>query len=423
MNWLAATSICRHGRRLRDDECGTVAVIFGLTSLISVAFVGLSLDYGRALHAKNRLQTAVDHSAIAGASLPATANANRISMAQRYFGQNLKGSPLEGVTPTIAASNAGVTVTASYPYPTVLMRLMRVETLNLRARTIARSQVHNGGVACLIALNPTTDNGLHLQGINKFSSENCWAWVNSTNAQSINAVGASTGRAQGFCTAGGVLGVEHFLPAPYTGCDPIADPFADKAVPLPQACKETNLTLKSGTYTLDPGTYCGGIVLKPQAHVTFKPGLYIIKDGMFEIQAQSTAVGTGVVFVFNGLDAEFIVRGGGNAIFKAPAEGAADVFGLQGFVLFQDRLSTTTGRSTVIQGGGTVTLEGVLYMPTWRVDVGGNGDMNQLSQYFAMVADSFYMEGNGKLYVHADPAAAGLPSLMPKIKNGPMLLE
>ena len=37
------------------------------------------------------------------------------------------------------------------------------------------------------------------------------------------------------------------------------------------------------------------------------------------------------------------------------------------------RYYTPAGRSTVIQGGGSVNMQGVLYMPTWKLDIGGNG--------------------------------------------------
>ncbi len=405
------------------NERGTIAITFALTWLAGMGVAGLAIDYGQAIRAHQRLQAAVDQSALAAASLPATANANRIAQATKFFNFNLAGSALSGVTPTINASNAGVTVTASYDYPTVLLKLFRVDTLTLNATTMARSQVHNGGVACLIALNPETEDGLHLQGINKLSSDNCWAWVNSTNARAINAVGASIGKAQGFCSAGGVLGAEHFQPSPYTGCDPIEDPFATLPIPTGGACTASNKQFSNGTYTVNPGVFCGGIDIKPQAHVTFTPGIYFIRNGKFEIQAQATAIGNGVVFVFEGENAAFIVRGGGNASLKAPAASATNVGGLNGMVLVQDKSSTQAGRTTVIQGGGEVTLDGILYMPTWRVDIGGNGDVNQNSQYFTMVADSFYMEGNGKLHVRSDAVAADLPDLMPKIKNGPLLLN
>jgi hypothetical protein len=410
-------------RRFSGDPSGSVTIAFALVISIAIGCVGMAIDYGRALEVKTRLQRAVDSASLAGASLPATANANRMAVAQRFFGPNLKGTALAKVTTVITANNSGVSVTAAYDYPTLMMQLLRVKSLNILAHASASSQVQNGGVACMLALNPTSSDALHIQGVNKISSNNCWSWVNSTNPQSITAVGAALASAQGFCTTGGVVGGEHFTPTPFEGCDPLPDPFGGRTAPSPQACTETDLVLSNGTFSLYPGTYCGGIVLKPKAIVTFNPGVYVIKDGIFEIQGQSSATGDGVVFVFSGAGAQFALRGGGSASFRAPAAGATNVAGLEGFVFFQDRSTTPAGRSIVIQGGGSVKFEGLLYMPTWQVNIGGNGDMNQESRYFAMVADSFYMEGNGKLYVKADATGADLPDLMPKIKSGPLMLD
>ncbi len=405
------------------NDRGTVTVMFAMTSLISLAFVGLAIDFGTALHAKQQLRTAVDQGAIAGASLPATAAQNRINKAQSYFSKNLQSTQMAAVTPTVVADNSDVAVSATWNYPTSILKLFNIDHLRISVTTFARSQVHNGGVACLLALNPNTDNGLHLQGINAVSSPDCWAWINSNHSQAINAVGASQATAQGFCTAGGVLGGEHFAPHPYLGCDPMPDPFSSKIVPASGACTANNLALTNGTHTLNPGTYCGGIELKPQANVTFNPGLYIIDNGPFLIQAQSSAIGDGVAFVFKGTNAGLEIRGGGHASLKAPPSGAANVGDLHGFVFFQDQYTTVAGQEAIVQGGGTLKIDGIAYIPTWRLNISGNGDVNQDAKYFSVIADSFYLEGNGKLYVRSDFTAAGLPDLMPKIKNGPILLN
>jgi hypothetical protein len=202
------------------------------------------------------------------------------------------------------------------------------------------------------------------------------------------------------------------------------DPFAEKfaAYDPPDAnctSKNTNVQINNRTITLKPGVYCGNLVLKPQADVTFEPGIYVVKNGYFEIQAQASARGDGVVFFFTGSDTRLIVRGGGNVDFKAPTTGD-----LAGFVLADTRLGSETNiNETEIQGGGRVKIEGILYAPQWRVNISGNGDVNQDSKFIAMIADHFYMEGNGKLYIRSDAAGAGLPGLMPRIATGPLLLE
>jgi Flp pilus assembly protein TadG len=404
---------------------GSVAIIFGLVAIPVVLSVGVAVDYARALSAREKLQGAVDAAAIAGARLPATSNENRIHAANRTFAVNLAHSGLPtSIQPTIQASNAEVAIAASYLQPTAFTGLMGVDSIEVLAETRARSQVENGGVACLLALNPTASDGLHLQGINKLSEEDCWSWVNSTSPTAINGTGTSIGRAQGFCTAGGVVGVEHFSPAPFTGCDPMEDPFADKFAtynPPDADCKpqNTNVEVKRATATLKPGVYCGNLVLKTHANVTFEPGIYVIKDGYFEIQAQASATGEGVIFFFTGSSTRLIVRAGGNIDFKAPTTGD-----LAGFVLVDTNESFGAATNeTVIEGGGRVKIEGILYAPQWRVNISGNGDVNQEATFFAMIADHFYMEGNGRLYIRSDAAGAGLPDLMPRIATGPLLLQ
>ena len=68
-------------------------------------------------------------------------------------------------------------------------------------------------------------------------------------------------------------------------------------------------------------------------------------------------------------------------------------------------------------------MEGILYAPRWSVNISGNGEINQDTRYFAMIADHFYMEGNGRLFIKSDALAAGMPDLMPKIKSGPVLTQ
>lgn len=40
-----------------------------------------------------------------------------------------------------------------------------------------------------------------------------------------------------------------------------------------------------------------------------------------------------------------------------------------------------------------------------------------------MVAANFHMEGNGTLYIHSNAEGIGLPNLMPRIKNGLVILK
>lgn len=411
-------------RRFKADKSGVVAVQFGLLIIPVVAFVGLAIDYSRALAAREALKQVVDAAAIAGARLPATSSSNRHDAASKMLTASLANMKLQDAQTSIQANNARVLVSANYTMKTNFMAILGTTELQVAASTSAQSQVENGGVACMVSLNETTPDGLHMQGINKVSSRNCWTWVNSSSPTAINAVGASMGTAQGFCSHGGVSGAEHFDPQPYTQCDQIADPFAAKFSSYHPAnafdnCDYTNKRYQNGTHEMQPGVYCGETELKPQAIVTMRPGIYVFRNGPLVVQAQAELKGNGVSLFFIGTNTTLEVRGGGNIDLKAPSSGE-----LAGFVVVDRKWPGFSDvREAEIQGGGRVKFEGVIYVPQWKLNIGGNGDMNQESKYVAIVADSFYMEGNGRLFIQSDASAAGLPDLMPRIKTGPMLLN
>lgn len=404
-----------------SDRRGSVAIIFSFAMVPIVAFVGSSIDYARALSAKTRLQAITDIAAQAGARIPATANANRIEAATKSFAVNAQGTVAAAINPVISASNAEVSVSASGYVPTTFMKIVGIEEVQITAEATARPQIENGGVACLLALNENAPEGLHMQGINQLQSPDCWAWVNSSSSESINAVGAASGSAQGFCTQGEVVGPELFNPAPYTGCSPLPDPFKDlhSTPSSASSCTFTNKRLNNGLHTLTPGTYCGGLELKPQAIATMLPGVYVIKDGILNVQAQSHLIGSDVVFYFTGSNTGISVQGGGEMTLRGRKEGNT----YEGFLFIQDEMSNPGGQRVDIQGGGNVKMEGILYTPTWQVSIGGNGTVNQHAKFWVMVADSFYMEGNGTLHIRSDAASIGLPNLMPRIKNGPVILN
>lgn len=409
--------------RFARNEKGTINVLFGLMAIPMMGIVGASIDAAQAISAEMRLQALVDQAAIAGARLPATTDDRRLAAAEEFYKANLDNARLSGATHEITANNADVRVAASYNYPTAIIKLIGFNEIPLDAVASARPQIDNGGLACILALNETMSDAFHLQGINEANSRNCWVWVNSSSGAAISATGAAVATAQGFCTYGGIDGSDHFGPRPYSGCDRLADPFYEKFKsyqPSSTFCDHENFEAKSGTYTLNPGVYCGDTLLRPNADVTLSPGVYVMKNGSLTVQAGSTLRGKDVTIFFVGTNTFLDVRGGASVDLKAPATGD-----LAGFLLVDRKydLYDPNIYETTIQGGGYLKFEGVMYAPQWRVTISGNSELNQDSKCFAMVADHFHMEGNGKLNVIASCEETELPQIMPKIKYGPTMME
>lgn len=398
------------------DRRGTVAIVFALAAIPAVAISGASVDYGRALSVKTVLQSAVDAAALAAASNSKASQSERIAIATTMFNASVASHGLNSIVPAVSFSAKTVTVSATTESPTQFMSLVGIRAMTVFSESEAGIP-STAGTACLLALNSTASDGIHVQGTNNFTAENCWAWANSTNAAAIYGSGSAVARAEGFCTSGGVVQSGNYQPTPKTQCLTLEDPYRTLVEPSVGSCNFNNKALSSGSYTLNPGVYCGGIDVKPQATVTFNPGIYIIKDGPLNFQAGSTASGSGIAFYFSGSNSTLQLKGGANINFMAPATGT-----LAGMLFVQNRASSI-GATTQIQGGGRVKIDGVLYMPTQVVNIAGNGDLNVDAKMFAMVADRFTLQGNGTLYLKADYVGAGLPNVMPQTPGGAVLVR
>ena len=77
---------------------------------------------------------------------------------------------------------------------------------------------------------------------------------------------------------------------------------------------------KSGHTTLSPGVYCSGIKIQ-HGDVLFQEGIYIIKDGPFEITSNAETKGTYVAFYFTGNNAVFNFSSNSDVNFTAPKDG------------------------------------------------------------------------------------------------------
>lgn len=396
------------------DRRGNVTIQFAAMIIPAVMLVGGSVDVGRAFQAKMELQAAVDAAALAGASMVDATEAARLDAAQKVFLANT--ASLSTAEAQAAVSNGTVTVTATGSVSNSFLQIMNLTKFDLDATSAAKNgyEVSPGssdlGKACLIALDPSSDVGLHIQGDNDLKFEECWSYVNSTKPTAINANGSqATAVGEGHCAVGG-LDIPHnnYSPAPRAQCVPIADPFATvsaydpaqayqstfTAPSVPSGCKSDKLNLKKGTFTLEPGRYCGGINLQAQAKVTLQPGIYFIDNGTLNVQSGSTLQGENVLIYLTGANAKIQLIGGGTVNLKGRQTGSS----YTSFLVIQHPNANRNGISN-IQGGGSFNLEGVVYMPTQQIEVAGNGDINGNTRYFGMIAKDFYFRGNGKFYL------------------------
>lgn len=86
-------------KRFGDDTRGAIAIIFGLSTIVLIMMVGLSVDSSRAYNTATKIQTALDAAALAGAKLLDVEGANDadvLAKAQAYFNARLPSLHIEG---------------------------------------------------------------------------------------------------------------------------------------------------------------------------------------------------------------------------------------------------------------------------------------------------------------------------------------
>lgn len=87
---LVLSKLRQGARAYRQDERGTVAILFGLTAFVVLALIGGAVDFGRAITVKEQLQRAVDAASLAAARVWQTENdlAAAEARGQQFFEKN-----------------------------------------------------------------------------------------------------------------------------------------------------------------------------------------------------------------------------------------------------------------------------------------------------------------------------------------------
>ena len=415
---------------LRKDERGNVAIIFGLVSLSVVMITGGALEFGNAYSVQHKLQLAADAGAMAGAAMDeGTSETTRQTMANNVFQSNVSGFSSAPIIPITTVDGSKVMVSASTALNTSLLRVINIESLSVAAASKAEVVYvapDSAAGYCLLALDPSATHGLKSQGTPNVAYPECWAHTNSTLVEAIDGGGSAVVTGAGHSAVGGISAsaVGVYSPAPTGGANVVNDPFATVGAyaplstpyqstftppAIPNVCKANNLSLKKGSFTLEPGRYCGGINLQAGATVTLSPGVFIIDDGLFNVQSGSSVTGSNVLLYFKDANARMTIIGGGTVNLKGRQSGSS----YAGFLMIAHPDAYRNGTSN-IQGGGSFKLEGMVYMPTQNILITGNGDSNGSSHFFAIVAKSLEFRGNGIFNLKTHNTASNMPNIMPQ---------
>lgn len=456
--------------KCRDDS-GQAIVLVALAMVVILGFLGLGLDFGYLRVTRRQLQRAADAAAIAGAAeisyCGGTNNCTALQMAAQD-GLTENGLTSSSLFTQCATSSGTLTVTVNNPpcalgasdphngdakyveavvsqkTPVAFARIFGITAVTVTARgeaTLGSSK------NCFYALDPSKQGAVDVSGGSALNISGCGMYVDSDNAQAVEATGSGSISALSIKVVGSYYthGAGSISPTPTTGAASAADPLAYIPKPsyTPCASSTAQLSIGSTTHqTIPSGSYCGGISIGNSAvvnfsggnyvvakgiqiggnaTVTFAAGTYILQGGGFSAGNSAQVTGSGVLFYLTG-DTNFpygpvTISGNANVQLVAPTSGT-----YTGILFYQDSsangaTSANSGNASSFGGSSSSYFQGALYFPTTGITYGGGSS----AQYTIIDADYVTLGGSATINSDYSTLSGGSPVKGPG--SGAVLVE
>lgn len=387
---------------------GSVAIFFSLSLLPLIAIAGAGFDFMAMSALRSQLQAAADAGALRAARELRLARMGNFDVspfattaARSVLARSVQ--PLSGisVTASLIDNNSAVQVNVSGVYEPKVLRAIYKKPVPLAARSVART---NGFPICALGLDPKNRGAIFLQESAKVTAQFCSVQSNSKHPEGLVGADNSALTAGIICTSGGKYGNKiNFTPDPITDCPAVADPLAARAPPPVGACAHSNEIVASGTLTLIPGTYCGGLKVTSGAVVTLSPGEYVIKDGPLIVDGGARLTGLGAGVYLTGSNATFKFAADSSISLSAPTSGP-----LAGILLFEDRNAAPLQQYEILSNDAPLLL-GTIYLPQGRLYVSTNKTIAHSSAFTIIVAQRMELYGGSNLILNSDYDKTNVP--------------
>jgi Flp pilus assembly protein TadG len=412
MNWWiwAAIFVGRFVRVLQRmglaDARANTALVFAGALPVLIGTAGLAFDFGTLAMKRSALQAAADQAATAAAkqmALASSTDSNIKSAAASYIVSDLKEEDAQStVTVTIDHSKSTVNVQLTENWTPFFAHFVAANITPIVVGATAALQGENR--LCILSLNGTDNQAFRMMNSSSVQAPSCGVYSNSTDAKGMVLQNSSVITAAVICSAGGVSAAKSQTNVtPQTDCPLVPDPLASRLAPPFGGCDQNNLVIKSGSVTLNPGVYCGGLTITKTATVQFQPGTYIIKDGPLSLLNNAAVSGTDVGFYLSGPSA--ILDFNGNATIDLSGAESGD---LAGMLFFADR-AQPDGTTHKINAANVKSLTGTIYLPSGDLQINHNAAMLGGSAYTAIIANRFRIAMGPTLVMNTNYGATKVP--------------
>ncbi|MBL4830076.1 MAG: hypothetical protein JKY55_09380 [Aliivibrio sp.] len=444
---------------LQKKHKGVISALAAVSLIGLIVAAGLAIDTSKAYSDYRHAQTAADAAALAGAFEKFYGrDSTIIDAAQTESSNNGFSDGSDNITVTVnnppvsgfySGDNHSVEVIITQPSATSFLQIIGIDTIDYTVRSVANSNTASGA-NCVYVLSPDQEKVLEVSSSSSLDAK-CGIAVNSDHnkamkvesgaclkGHSISVVGGYTG---GSCDSGGSAyqcGTSGSCPtsgkgksssqSPLVVPDPLLAlqaPSVNRSsgvCPPDESCNGSGCSGKekdsggpyeaytvdsSGSTTLNPGTYCGGIFIK-KGNVTLNPGVYILRGGGLRVEGGNANLTGSSVSFYNTCywacndsnsdhDPEkgkewywpLEVNSSSTVTLSAPlcnggASGSECVNPLDGVLFFSDRdapSSSNPGDYPVnrIDSSATASLSGAMYMWNQHLKFHSNASGNDVN--------------------------------------------
>lgn len=352
---------------------GTIAILFAILMPVMIGAMGLGAEVGYWYFSQRKVQNSADVAAHAGAvELRANQSLQVISASalsaatdsgfQAAIGTLTTRTPPQGGA--FAGDANAVEVIVQENLPRLFTALFLDGDIPVSGRAVGR--VIHTAPTCILALHPTAGGAVTFTGSSDTSLIACNVHANSLASTAVTVIGS--GRVDTPCVSavGNVSATSGLVMdkcrAPIEHADKIDDPYEGLAKPAVSGCAPKNVFdgPQHATYTIDAGTYCGGLTMKRT--VTMNPGVYVV-TGDFLIESTAKVKGDGVtIFVTGGT---IRIAGTANVQLTAPDNGPYS--GVLFFVDPDDAYATH-----IVNGDSSSYFSGAIYGPNAHIEFAGS---------------------------------------------------
>jgi Flp pilus assembly protein TadG len=405
------------GKNFYRQTAGNVALMTAVSLPIVVGLAGGTMDFITASKHHYNLQAIADSAAIAAAREVSLANTNNGQIAEVAKATAVSTSQLNGnnigidrVAVNVSADRSSIRVTVLSNWKPVFAAMFSnsIETVSAQAT----ANVIGSGNICIMSLNPVNPRGILLTRKAAVVGKRCGIFSTSVHRRSLVVRAGGLLKAGFICSQGGAIGWKsaRIVPTPITDCPSPGNPLADRPMPKVGACDYNDKVVRRSHEVLQPGVYCGGLVIAKNSNPVLEPGVYIIKDGELVVKNNSVLRGNGVGFFLTGTKASFKFLKKTEIDLKAPTKGI-----MAGILVYQDpeipkvELDDYIPTRNVIRSQNAHTLEGTIYLPRGGLFVEGEGEIAGSSAYTAIVADRVRVKEGPKLILNSDYKSTDVP--------------